>query len=322
MNTVICMLAFEIRQIVRRGSFWFGFFAIPALALFFCMVILGNSFRLGQKPPTAPRIGIVDESSLTSPAQRAVYTSQLRVFPDRSNAIEALEKKRITLFYLIPRNYLSCGQVVCYLASQQPFRTVSPGAENAVSSLLRLALSGGLVSTDRTQLYQNPLRPRLVFVHDSTQKDGGEESERARRIAAPALLMVMFFSVVMFSGGYLLNSVDIERQNKVFESLCARVSPISLILGKWLSIVFISVAQQVAYVGLVVWQAARLGMLPIKPDRLAMAIIELLLGYALISLSTLVVGLVTRAGQDSTQLGLAVLRSLCAGADFLAAASG
>jgi ABC-2 type transport system permease protein len=311
MTTIIQILIFEIRQFVRRGSFWFGFFAIPALSVFLSVVVLGNTFSHSPNAPTLSTVGIIDESSLMSPAQMALYAQQLRIFTDRSSAIQALAKGQITRFYLVPRTYLSDGHVFCYLASQQPFKTGSPKSETSISNLLRLAISGGLVSGPRAELYQNPLHVHIIYVHDSIQTDGGG-SDGASRITTPALLTIMFCSVVLFSGGYLLNSVNIERQNKVFESLCARVSPVSLILGKWLSIGLISVTQQVVYVAFVIWQARHLGIQPIESRRLAMAVTELVLGYALISLSTLVIGLVTKAGQDSTQLGLAAMMILVA----------
>jgi ABC-2 type transport system permease protein len=311
-NNIIRIAVFEIQQMVRRGSFWFVFFAVPALALCFSAVVLGHSQHFGHGNRGTPEVGIVDESLLIEPAQAQLYARQLQIFSNRAKAFDALKKGQIESFYLIPNTYLSGGQIICYLRTEQPFKRVPSEIDSSAASLLRLALSGGNVLTDRIPLYRSPLRPRLIYVHNSSQKDGGEESERIGRIATPVLLLIMFFSVVLFSSGYLLNSINIERQNKILESLCARVSPGSLIVGKWLSVVLVSISQQVIYAGLVLWKTPALGIVPIRADRLIIVVIELLLGYSLISLSTLVVGLVSRAGQDGTQFGIVILMALSA----------
>ena len=308
MRSIVRIAGFEIRQFLRRGSFWAGFFGIPLISLILGVTLFGVSLPQGGAPPA--RFGVVDEATILQGADLGIYAGRAVRYEGRNEASAALAKREIELFYVVPRDYRATGTVLCFLSDRGPLRPVPAAASSILAGLLRLGISRGNVAPGEMKLFANPVHARIFRVSRKGTVDSGDESERGRKLALPILMIVMFVSTVLFSSTYLLNSVSVEKQNRVFELLIVRVPLPQLIAGKLAGIAVVCVSQQIFYAAGLIWTAASLGAAPMPWATLAPALLGLVLGYLFISLGVLVAGMLANVGRDNTQLTLILVMTV------------
>lgn len=298
MNRMWLVARHEYRRTTRRRSFLLGMLAIPAMigVIVLAGVLVAGSFD------TIDSLGYVDHSGVLSPPMDRPDRPVPQRFADENAARIALENDEIKAYYVIPSGYLATRKVSIDYLSDPPSREL----QGAFSDFIRDSITSAL---------PEDVRVRLRDGFDVTlQASGGRtmDSSGFVNLIVPGLVGFLFMFAVLTTGGYLMQAVSDERENRTVEVLTTSLSPEQLIVGKSIGLVAAALSQ------LVVWSVAIVVSLAIAAryvevlariappvGLLVLAVIFFLPSFALVSGMMTLVGSVisdTRQGQQLSAL--------------------
>lgn len=227
MNKTMSIARYEYLHHVGRKRFWIALIGVP---LGF-VLLLGLSTLLSRLSFDTRPVGIVDHAALIqiepdNSKESTFFEPQiyLQVFPDESAARVAIETNKIQGFAVLPEDYLSRFQIV-YWANKQPLSDVQSVITDFVSKNLMVSenIDPAVVSriNEGSQISLQSL--------DGSQVYDGSNTDR---IAVPILVGVLNFILVMTCGGYLLQALVEEKENRTLEILLTSVPPKEIMTGK------------------------------------------------------------------------------------------
>ncbi len=181
----------------------------------------------------ADPILLEDDSSIFNP------TIDFEVFNTEQQAREALEKEKIQAFYIIPEDYPERLDVDLVFL-EEPAAEVQDQFDQFVRQNL-----------ESYRALDPQIKERLEEGSDITisSLDGSQQmgQDQWYTIFTPFIAGIMFFVVVMTSGGYLLQAVVEEKENRTMEILITSVTPTQLMTGKIIGNIGVGLTQ------LVIW---------------------------------------------------------------------
>ncbi len=259
MRNVIIVIKHEIVTTLSKPSFWLTTFVLPV----FILLMTVGSQSLAEKAfensgdaellsgsladPGALRIGYVDEAQLLNDFPPGFPQEILQVYPDEAAAQAALDTGDLERYYVIPEDYVAKGNVL--LVDNQ----FTPLSHLAGEDLMRHILAYNLTESAETPaLLLNPL-PDLTSVsllpesERETTNELGYESELGYIV--PFAVLFIFFFVLTMSGGFMLQSVSKEKENRVVEVLLLSLRPRELMLGKLLGLGAVALLQMSIWLG-------------------------------------------------------------------------
>jgi len=218
---------YEYLHHVSKKRFWIAVIGVPlGFVLLFGLSALLSRLSFDTRP-----VGIVDHASLIqvepdNSKESTFFEPQiyLQVFTDESAARAAIETDKIQGFAVLPEDYLSHFQIV-YWANKQPLSDVQSVITDFVSKNLMVSenIDPAVVSriNEGSQISLQSL--------DGSQVYDGSNTDR---IAVPILVGVLNFILVMTCGGYLLQALVEEKENRTLEILLTSVPPKEIMTGK------------------------------------------------------------------------------------------
>ncbi len=227
----------EYARMVQRRSFILATLGVPLLIL----GVMGISILLGERSDrTDPRpVGFVDlAGAYPSLPPRQAYADdddvEVRTFADAEAARAALAAGEIQAYYTIPQDYDTNRRVQVQYWEDSPSSEVN----SLFTRLLRASLVQGEPDDIRAQLLRG-IDFEARMVKNGQPVEGGGPVEFIF-----ALVLGMFFVfIVMGSGGYLLQAVSTEKENRTVEIMFTSVSPVQLIAGKALGLMAVALTQ-------------------------------------------------------------------------------
>lgn len=226
MNKFWIVFGHEYLRHVKRKRFILGLISIPL----FMAVIMGVSILATALSEDTRPVGYIDQSGLFKdaqplPAERSgLFMKRVKIVPfeDETNARNALEAGEIQAFYIIQPDYLSTGNVKLIAKDSVESSIHSDFSEFLLSHLLK-----NENPTIRTRILEGPqLTLRTV---DSDQQFNSRN---------PIGFIIAIFSGVIFllavntSGGYLLQAVVEEKENRTMEVVLTSISTDQFMAGK------------------------------------------------------------------------------------------
>lgn len=178
-------------------------------------------------------ISLEDDGSIFDP------TIEFIPYEDEQQARQALEKEEIQAYYILPEDYPQTLDVeLVYLES--PGSDVQEQFDQYVKQNL-----------DSYQALDPQIKQRLEEGSTITVSslDGNRQMNQDQWYITfvPFVAGIMFFVVVMTSGGYLLQAVVEEKENRTMEILVTSVTPGQLMTGKIIGNIGVGLTQ------LVIW---------------------------------------------------------------------
>jgi ABC-2 type transport system permease protein len=218
------------RHVTRRG-FLFAIIGLPLLL----MLIMGGSiwfFASGVREP----VGVVDWSEQLLPV--ADYTPAqprlvpLRAYEDETAARQALERGDLQAYFVVPPEFPGRYEVTLYYL-EEPHEAIHP----AFRRYLRASLLQG-VDPAVAQRFTGTAA-------DVTFVSLGEERGRGNPITfiVPYFFSLLSVIAIFTTGGYLLQAVVDEKENRTMEILITTVSPTQLMSGKIIGLVGVGLVQ-------------------------------------------------------------------------------
>lgn len=200
-------------------------------------------------------IGYVDHSGMlanpAAPAQTAERRVEMIAFADDTLARQALEEGQIQGYYVVSEDYLQTGEVV--LVAEEP---VGENAQDDFVDFLRVNLVKGLDPAVAERLTDGS-NIEVRALEDLTRKAGENDWVN---LVIPLVMGIFLMLAVNTSGGYLLQAVVEEKENRTMEIVITSISPEQLMAGKILGNLSVGLTQ------LLVWFAVPVGVfLGVRP---------------------------------------------------------
>ncbi|MCD4739196.1 MAG: ABC transporter permease [Anaerolineae bacterium] len=228
----------EYLKQVKKKSFLLTVFGIPLLLIaIFTIVIFVLILDLDKRPlGYVDRAGVILQPELPPPNDATIV--DLHAYPDEEHAQAALAAQEIQAYYLLPADYLSSQQVALYYWDEKPDSMVT----DEFADFLRANLIAAQPDAVRDRLAEGI----KLSVHSA---DGQRESSNDNPLAAAAPYftgLLLFFSISI-TGGYLLQAVVDEKENRTMEILITSLSPGELIGGKTVGLTCVALTQLFAW---------------------------------------------------------------------------
>lgn len=286
MEKIMLVLKNEFISTVTRRSFIITLLLIPVASLIMMLVvsILGkNTGSIVSQifSPSQQKVyeGYVDESGLIQKLPPDYDPTRLIAYPDRSQADLAMKAGEISGYYIVPKDYLAKGEVTIVQAKYNPLSAFDNA--DAFRQILKFNLLGGDIAL--LEKYNLPANVETVTQVPATPtRDQGN----VLTFFLPYIVTMLFYIVILTSSSLMLNSVTIEKQNRVIEILMSSVTPIQMLVGKIIALGLVGLLQTIAWSGAgylllkVSGRSIELGAFQLPPSILIWGIIYFLLGYA------------------------------------------
>ncbi|MFK7998714.1 MAG: ABC transporter permease [Polyangiales bacterium] len=266
-SKVRAVARFEFGTAVRRKAFILVTFGLP---IFFASVggglgVIQTKFLVDQMNIVGVA-GVVDESGVladepiweevselddehrTLTESRGVTTPVLGVektvfalYADRDAAIAAVLDETLDQgAYVIPDDYIATGTVLFYdrdatgAMGAARRATVDP----ALARLIRDRILRNVASDEIRERILSPLDIEGVVVSPggAERSDDKRSLETLFRVGVPFFLGMFLLTALLFSSGYLVQTVALDKESKIIEVLLSSADPDEILLGKLLGL--------------------------------------------------------------------------------------
>ena len=216
---------YEYTHHVARPRFWIALLSVPVGIVLVTLFAVAVSLSSMSKLP----VGYVDEAKLitipfTAPEKPSLFEPVIPMIPFSSEeeARASAERGEIQAYFVIPEGYESTFQIK--YSFNEPLTSTIRGQ---IRSLLSQNLLAGMDIPNQARLEAGSLYTLVSL--DGTRSTGENEISK---ILVPLVVGLLFVIVVISSGGYLLQAVVEEKENRTIEIMVTSVSLNELMAGK------------------------------------------------------------------------------------------
>jgi ABC-2 type transport system permease protein len=323
MTNVFLVTKHEISTTLRKRSFWLTTFLLPAFILVLSLgsqslaqsslASGGSNPLLGGIMSAGKPIGYVDLAGLIEqipPAPESdnplQTTGPLQEYPTEAAAQAALDNKEIVKYYIVPADFIQSGNLIVVDSNFSVFNSLENNGYFEYVLRLNLVKDANLaeILDDPTAtLKTQPLAPQ-----------GAKDEDGLSSFGVPFAVLMIFYLVITMTGGFMLQSVSKEKENRTIEVLLLSLRPRDLMLGKILGLGVVALLQiamwggaMLAFGGLSLDGLSSLGL---PPGFFFWALIYFVLGYLLYASLLGAVGALAPSAREGTQFTFLVLSPL------------
>lgn len=239
MSKLKTVIRHEYLTIVRQPSFWIVMLAIPAfIAIAMTLSYFGNKSsadRLKELGTQLKNVAIVDESGILneevarSTGQTLSPVSKLNQLKD---AVKNGEREALIVY---PGDLEKNRKYQVYLSTND--FTKSGSVTSLADTLLETSIFLPLGTGEIIALAKDGAEAQL------TTYENGHETAGFNEYLVPGAFMILFYIILFFSVGYMLTSIGEEKENRSMEMVLTYVDARSLIIGKLLAVMFVTLTQ-------------------------------------------------------------------------------
>ena len=238
MNKIWLIIKNEYRRHVFRKRFLVSLLSLPIVVL----VMVGVALMVANSELDTTPVGYVDPSnnfdlSLRKEEEEGFLNAQIPfiLFADPQKAQFALESGGIQAYFVLSENFPQDPNVeMVYLEEPQ----------SSVESQFTDVIQQNLMGSDQLdpQVIRRLTEGSLITV---SSLDGSREMSEDQwyLVFTPYIAGVLFIVVVMSSGGYLLQAVVEEKENRTMEIVITSVTPNQLMTGKIIGNIAVGLTQ-------------------------------------------------------------------------------
>lgn len=229
----------EYVTVVKQKGFWAYMITMPLifLSIFILIGIAGRSDNtsLEQVAKDLHGVAVVDASGLVAP--EVIEASGQTSYPVSDydtlrQEVESGERKGL-LYY--PANILETRQYETYISGVDFIFSTS--VSELGGQLLKSSLYAPIGSAEKIVMAQQGADSVTTTYANGTTSVG------FTRFIVPGAITVMFIIILMFSVGYILTSISDEKENRSIEMALTYLNPRTLIIGKLIAVVLITLTQ-------------------------------------------------------------------------------
>jgi ABC-2 type transport system permease protein len=236
MTKLIQVFLYEYTRHVLRRRFIFALLSIPiAIVVLLAVSISASLLSINTTP-----IGYVDQSGfLAHPIEpkstNDFFSPEAKIIPfqNEESARSALENGSIQAYYVLEASYLETSDArLVYL--KEPDTSI----QNQFTDFLRANLLAG-----QTQAIANRIDEGTQYTIQSPDGQKSMSGSQWYNVLIPIVAGLLFFIVILTSGGYLLRAMVEEKENRTIEIIVTSVSPGQLMAGKIIGNIAIGLTQ-------------------------------------------------------------------------------
>ncbi len=285
---------------IKRRSFLFTAFGIPLLVIAIQVAMGYFVEQQGQTTGTLGLVGYVDLTPEQLLAGAEAKPAEFRAFASEQEARAALLDGQIGVYFVVPADYLSQGDVHAY-----SLRDVPRGIEDQMSEFI----GSNLVANwppDYAARLQDPLNLRIETIGEKNVMD---EETVMGVILVPFIFALLFTMSILTTSGFLLQGVVEEKENRLVEILLTSASPMQILGGKILGLGALGLVQVIVWAtagalvlsqGSALWSG--LDKIHIPTSMLTLGSLYLLLGYFLFGSLLAGIGAAVTSMQEGQQI--------------------
>ena len=241
MNKIWIVFKYEYWRHVKKKRFILAVLSLPFfIALMIGVGLLSAFFAVNDQP-----VGYVDQAGLFSQASMPPEKSPIPFrkpikiisYANESDARTALEGDLLQAVFVISPDYIESGSV--QMISQK-------APDSSAISTFRDFLQFNLLKNTSPDI-KNRVLKGANFEVQATQGDQKSTEGNILGIILPFVAGFMFMLAINISGGYLLQAVVEEKENRTMEIIITSISPSQLMTGKVLGNLSVGLTQ------LVIW---------------------------------------------------------------------
>jgi len=253
MTKIWHIIKYEYTRHVFRKRFLFSLLSLPiAVTVMILVAILIGAFSVNTSP-----VGVVDHAGIIQKpipleVEGDIFDPVIpfQAYQDEDQARNDLEAEEIQAYFVIPETYPT-SLIIEYIYLEEPGDDI----QSQFTDLLRQNL---LSTEDLSAKVQERLEEGSLIT--TTSLDGSREMREDQwyTIFTPFIAGIMFMIVVMTSGGYLLQAVVEEKENRTMEIVITSVTPTQLMTGKIIGDIGVGLTQLVIWL-IFGWIGLRVG---------------------------------------------------------------
>jgi len=304
-NKTLLIFKHEFLLTIKRVGFIILTLILPVLALI--GIGVGHLVSDIAEPTVVEEIKIGYVDMATGFEQ---FTDQGKIklisFSTTEEANEALIRKDIDEYFIIPQDYTSTGVINRYTLEKQPEPPL--GVPTAIKNFLTNNILADKVPQSTIYVIQSSLNlitTRLTETGDVAPEQGGYGN-----VLIPAIFSFLLVFSIMFTSGYILSGLVDEKENRLIEVLLSSISTRQLITGKILGLGaagLIQVAVWLASLPLLLNLASStfggfFTTIQIPPNFIILGLIYFILGYLFFAVVSAGVGAISTNNREGNQL--------------------
>lgn len=339
LRKILTVARYEFTCAVTRKTFLIVAFGMP--------LFVGGSGAVGAlvsvrqlKPPHSPTIALVDEAIVLKPDELSAFAkadqpaekssflsvvqskARFKPYVDLDQALAALLREEVTACYLIEADYLASGNITTFeRESKLPSGQLPAIKEQLYDSIRASLLDGRVTGMARDRLLEKPKFQSKEVSPQGRIKPMASVTHKFFSMVGPIFFFAMLLMSVFMSSTYLLQSLTLEKQNRVIEVLLSSVTHEELLAGKIFGLGLVGLLQTSVY-------AALLGY-PLLPflgaggwKTLLLSPLYVILGYLLFASLMTATGIFFSGEQEVGQLAGLWMLVMAAPAVILALSPG
>lgn len=306
MNKLFYVAKFEFIRHIKRRGFIFAVVGLPAILV--GVSVLVALFFVGN---AGEPFGVLDESGLLLDLESYTPANEdhppIFGYSDETAARQALSNDEIQAYFVVSADYLETGQVTVYHEGNPNDSIYAAFRDYARASLLQDADSAVI----------NRFREGTIDVNFVSLAEEGESLDPLEAIL-PFIFGFMIIMAIFTTGGYLIQAVVDEKENRTMEILATSIRPSYLMIGKILGLVTLG------FVQLAIWGAGatavflyfrgrvpELEMITFPTETAVLALLWFIPFYLVIASIWTAIGLmVTEASEGQQAIGIISLLTM------------
>jgi ABC-2 type transport system permease protein len=229
----------EYKRHVLNRRFVLGLLSVPILII----AMIGLIFLIMAMDTNTKPIGYVDHSGLLAnpvpppPVVKPDRPIEMRPFGDEASARSALDTGQIQAYYILPDDYLISGSL-----SVVHIEALKSSSSSQFYDYLAANMLVGK-DPDITRRLVNNAKVTVQSADGSRQISGDDWFS----ILLPMIVGIAFIIAMFTAGGYLMQAVVEEKENRTMEVIITSVSPNQFMAGKILADIAIGLTQILAW---------------------------------------------------------------------------
>lgn len=226
---------FEVVRTLKKKSFWIMALSFPVvIGVVFLIAFFSNQATNDAAKSVGDQkfsITMTDKSGQIAP--NLVKELDIKKVKDKDKGIADVKSGKIDAYLYYPKD-VTKQQVEVYAKDVGLFDN---SRYKSVAEQLLAASAASRAGAEVTAILQNK-----VGFSSTTYKDG-EVYNGFKQLIAPAVFLVLFYVLIVMFGNQMLTSTTEEKENRVIEMILTTIKPRTLIIGKILSLLVLSVVQ-------------------------------------------------------------------------------
>jgi len=239
MSKLRSVIRHEYLTVVKQKGFWAYLITLPLIFLVIFLLVgladKSDNSSLEKITNDLKGVAIIDESGLVSKDIIAYSGQTLYPAADYAKLRGEVEVGTRNGLIYYPANILETKQYQIYISGVDFIFSTS--VSEMGSALLKSSLYAPIGSEQKIALAQQGAEGVTTTFANGTTSVG------FTRFIVPGAIAAVFLIILMFSIGYILTSIADEKENRSMEMALTYLSPRTLIVGKLIAVVLITLTQ-------------------------------------------------------------------------------